>query len=99
MPTSKKRSFERKSPKQYQMRSFTDPVYGEEFTLPSLDQAPLRVPGALNKMDLEPMEKWFRDAGVSDEEVQAILDLDPDEFGKFSEAWQDGEISVPKSAA
>lgn len=99
MPTSKKRKFERKTEKQYQMRRFTDPIFGEEFSLPNFDQVPIKVMKGLNRGDFTKMDEWLSDAGVSQEEIDAIAELDPDEFGQFQESWSDGEIDAPKSAA
>ena len=98
MPTSKKRKFERKVKKQYQMRTFTDPIFGEQFELPSFEQVPIKVVKGLNRSDFSKLDEWLRDAGVPQEEIDALAELDPDEFGQFQEAWADGEISVPKSA-
>lgn len=98
MPTSKKRTFERKTPKRYEMRTFTDPIFGETFTLPSFEQVPIKVVKGLNHGDFAKMDQWLKDAGVDEDEINAISELDPEEFGEFQEAWGNGEITVPKSS-
>ena len=99
MPTSKKRKFERKTAKQYKMLSFTDPVFGEKFVLPTPDQAPIKVITGMNQLELGPMRKWLEDAGAETDAVDALLEMDQDEVQEFMEVWRDGEISAPKSSA
>lgn len=98
MPKSKKRKFERKSPRRYKLVEFEDPIYGETFKLPSLETMPGKVVDGLNVGNFAPVKKWFSDAGVSQDEIDAFLWLDQDDINDFQAAWADGTITIPKSS-
>lgn len=41
---------------------------------------------------------WLEEAGVDKAAIEAFESLDGEELQDFMAAWQDGELSVPKSS-
>lgn len=100
MPVSKKRKFERKQKKQYKMVTFESSIFEGEFTLPALEHMPNGVPRSLgsNGDVAGKLPAWLKDAGTEEEAIDAIAELDGEEFNTFMEEWGKGsEITLPKS--
>lgn len=94
--------FKRKKQKRYPMVEFTLPdVYGDAvFRLPELSAMPIKVQRRGMKNDIEPMFAVCRAAGVDDATLEAMDDLDQDEYGDFMQAWSKaGSVPAGKSGA
>lgn len=100
MPVSKKRKFERKSPKQYRMVAFETDLFEGEFVFPDQQHFTVGLLEALNSGDLGKLCTWLLEAGVEADAVDAVRSLDQGEVSGFLEAWGKGSLaSVPKSGA
>lgn len=100
--TDKKNEFTRKKSKRYPMVEFTfDDVYGDAvFRLPELTAMPIKVQRRGMKNDIEPLFDVCRAAGVDDDTLAAMDDLDQEEYGDFMQAWSKaGPVPAGKSGA
>lgn len=92
----------RKKQKRYPMVEFTfDDVYGEYvFRLPELSAMPIKVQRRGMKNDIEPLFNVCRAAGVDDPTLEAMDDLDQQEYSDFMQAWSKaGPVPAGKSGA
>lgn len=96
MPVSKIRK--RKVAKKYEMVKFETPIFEGEFVFPSPKHMPIKVLGGFEKGNVAVIVDWLRDAGISNEDIEAFETLDGEELAEFMQSWTDGEISVPKSS-
>nr|DAD89333.1 MAG TPA: hypothetical protein [Siphoviridae sp. ctaaA4] len=93
-----KKTFTRVKPKQYTMVRFTSSLYDEEFLLPKPGHMSQKVASAIDSGRFDVFYEWLRGAGVTEEEIDAIADMDAEETREFMQEWGQGEIaSVPKS--
>lgn len=96
------KKFVRKTKKQYPMVEFTLPdIYGDaKFVLPSADSMPMKFQAAAERNQVVPMLEVWRDAGVDEETLDAISDLNGDEIPELIEAWNDAsKVPTGKSKA
>lgn len=80
--------------------TFTLPdVYGDaEFELPNATYTPLEFTAAVQRTDITAILAWFENNGVDEATLDAIADLNMEEFLTFSKAWgKASKVSVPKS--
>lgn len=93
-----KKTFTRKSQKRYEMVTFMTPIYEEEFTFPAVKHMSQKLAMALDAGQFKVFYEWLRNAGVSEEEIDAFASLDGEETREFIDAWSDGQLStLPKS--
>lgn len=96
------KKFQRKTKKQYPMVEVKLPdIYGDTpLVVPALASMPLKVQISGRRNDLGPMIDVFVDAKVDEETIDAITDLDGDEFEPFMKAWSDaGPVPAGKSGS
>ncbi|MGP5050160.1 hypothetical protein ACTXI9_01500 [Brachybacterium alimentarium] len=96
------KKFVRKSKKQYPMVEFTLPdIYGDaKIVLPSTESMPMKVQAAAERNQVSPMLDVWREAGVDEETLEAISDLDGDEVPDLIKAWNDAsKVPTGKSKA
>lgn len=96
------KKFVRKTKKQYPMVEFTLPdIYGDTpIVLPAIESMPLKVQAAVEKNQVAPMLDVWREAGVDDETIDALSDLDGSEAGDMMQSWLDaGKVPAGKSKA
>lgn len=96
------KKFVRKNKKQYPMVEFTLPDIYEDtpIVLPSVESMPMKVQAAAEKNQVSPMIGVWRDAGVDDETIDALTDLDGEEVSVLMEVWNGaGKVSAGKSKA
>ncbi len=101
MAAKTKKKFVRKTKKQYRFVNFTLPeIYGDtEISVPASDGIPLKVARGVKYNDVTVILDYFEDAGVDQETVSAISDLDRDEFTEFMKVWgETSGVQVPKSS-
>lgn len=99
---NQKQDFTRKKHKRYPMVEFTLPdIYGDSvFRLPDLAAMPIKVQRLGMKNDIEPMFEVCRVAGVDESTLNAMDDLDQDEYGDLMQAWSKaGPVAAGKSEA
>lgn len=99
-PTQKKPT--RKKPKRYPMVEFTfDDVYDDfVFRLPDLASMPLKVQIRGQENDVRPLLEVCRIAGADEDTIDAVIDLDGEEYGDFMQAWSKaGPMPAGKSGA
>lgn len=92
----------RKKQKRYPMVEFTfDDVYDDYvFRLPDLASMPLKVQIHGQQNDLRPLLDVCAVAGVDEDTIDAMIDLDGEEYGDFMQAWSKaGKIPAGKSGA
>lgn len=97
MPVSKKRKYDRKTPKRYDFVTFKSSIFDDSFDFPKLETAPLRVIEAMNTGEVQHVSAWLRDAGVDPDAIEAYRDLSQDELMEFIEEWTAGQpVTIPK---
>lgn len=91
----------RNKPKRYPMVEFTFDLYDDYvFRLPELSSMPIKVQRRGMKNDIEPLFDVCRSAGVDDATLEAMDDLDQDEYGEFMQTWSKaGTVPAGKSGA
>ena len=82
----------RKRVKKYTFATFETDIFEGEFKLPVMRQMPHNYAIALNAGNIEAIYLWLEEAGVPDEDIEAIKSLDSEEFEEFSQAWNNGEL-------
>lgn len=96
------KKFVRKTKKQYPMVEFTLPdIYGDTpIILPAMESMPMKVQAAAEKNQVGPMIDVWRGAGVDDETIDALTDLDGNEVTDLMDAWNSAsKVSTGKSKA
>lgn len=94
------KKFKRIKKKNIPMVTFTFPeVYGgAEFTLPSTKRLPLGAAMAFRVGDLPALFTFFESIGVDLEAIDALEDLDAEEFQGFCKHWGEASgLEAPKS--
>ena len=71
MAKKAKKTFTRKSEKRYEMITFETPIYEEEFTFPAVKHMSQKLAMALDAGQFKVFYEWLRNAGVSEEEIDA----------------------------
>lgn len=95
---AKKKTFTRKGVKRYEMVEFTTPIYEESFVFPATKHLSQKIAMSLDEGKFKVLYDWLRDAGVTEEEIEAFAALDGEETRKFMEAWGAGQVAtLPKS--
>lgn len=89
---SKAKKRVRKYVKRYTYYTFETDIFEGEFKLPVMRQMPHNYALALNAGNIEALYLWLEEAGVPDEDIEAIKSLDSEEFEEFSKAWNSGEL-------
>lgn len=92
----------RKKQKRYPMVEFTfADVYDDfVFRLPDLASMPLKVQIRGQENDLRPLLEVCRVAGADEDAIDAMIDLDGEEYGDFMQAWaKAGPMPAGKSGA
>jgi len=98
MPVSKKRKNARKVAKRYTYVNFTSELFEDDFTLPDQSHFSLGLMEAINAGNMGKLIAWLEAAKVDADQVDAIRDLDADEFEQFLEEWGKGSVvDLPKS--
>lgn len=97
MPKSKKRNYERKVAKRYEMVEFTSELFEDPFVFPDLKHLNMKTSNAMDRGDYTVVAAWLRGAGAAEEAIEAFGSLDKEEIPEFMEAWSDGVVTVPKS--
>lgn len=94
------KTYKRTKKKNIPMVTFTYPeVYGDaEFTIPSTKRLPLGAAMAFRVGDLPALFTFFETVGVSVEAIEALEDLDAEEFQDFCKHWGEASgLEAPKS--
>lgn len=94
-----KKKFKRVKKKTTPMVTFTFPeVYGEaEFTLPTTKRLPLGAAMAFRAGDLITLFEYFSNIGVDEEALEALEDLEAEEFQGFCKHWGEASgLAAPK---
>ena len=93
-----KKTFTRKSQKRYEMVTCMTPIYEEEVTFPAVKHMSQKLALSLDSGKFTEFYEWLRNAGVSEEEIDAFASLDGEETREFIDAWSDGQVAtLPKS--
>lgn len=98
MSKSTATKYARKAQKRYTLVDFETEIFEGVFTFPSPKHLPLGVLKAFDTGDVAKLMTWLEEAGVDKDAIEAFESLDGEELQDFMAAWQDGELSVPKSS-
>lgn len=90
--------YARKAKKRYTLVDFETEIFEGTFTFPSPKHLPLGVLKAFDTGDVGKLITWLEEAGVDKDAIEAFESLEGEELQDFMAAWQDGELSVPKSS-
>lgn len=96
MPESKKRKHSRRHEKIYQMVEFESEIFDGKFVFPKATHMNQKVATALDEGRFN-VHDWLREAGVDEESIEILPELDAEETQQFMKEWSNGDIiSVPK---
>lgn len=92
----KTKKITRKVAKRYEFVEFESELFEGTFRLPKPEQMSLKQIAKLNTNPYALVD-FLREAGVDNEQVEAVESLDSSEVEVFMEAWAKGRVTFPKS--
>lgn len=92
----KTKKIARKVAKRYEFVEFESELFEGTFRLPKPEQMSLKLVAKLNTNPYALVD-FLREAGVDDDQVEAVESLDPSELEDFMEVWAKGQVTIPKS--